>query len=153
MEEKLIAPEFVLLSARGKEINLSDYKGKKVILFFYPQDNKPKDIKEVCGFRNAYSFFIKHRISVIGISKDSQESHKTFTKKYNLPYLLLCDPKNKIAKTYDKLGKRTKGIGKWFGEKRSTFFINENGEIIKIWKNVDASKHLEEVKEEILKNT
>lgn len=95
------APEFILQDQNGKEVSLKDYKGKRIILYFYPRDNTPGCTKQACGFAENYPLFVEKDVIIIGISKDSVASHKKFEMKYNLPFILLSDPQLQAIQDYD----------------------------------------------------
>ena len=125
------APDFTLSDQNGNAISLSDFKGKKVILYFYPKDNTPGCTKQACAFGELYPQFTEKGAIVIGISKDSSTSHKKFAEKYNLPFILLSDPELKVIQAYDVWHEK-KMYGKtMMGVVRSTYLIDENGVIQK----------------------
>jgi peroxiredoxin Q/BCP len=135
-----IAPDFTLVDQNGKAHTLSDYFGQKIVIYFYPKDDTPGCTKEACAIRDGYEEFISERIKVFGISYDDSESHKEFAEKYKLPFTLLSDTDKKTAKLYS-----ANGI---LFAKRMTFLINEEGRIMKIFKNVDVSDHANEIIDE-----
>lgn len=140
------APEIVLPSTADYIFKLSDLKGKKVILYFYPKDNTSGCTKQACDFRDSYSNFKDKKIFVIGISKDSVESHNKFIKKFELPFILLSDPECKVLVEYG-VWKEKKMYGKsYMGIERTTFLINENGVIENIYPKVKVPGHIEEIK-------
>lgn len=127
------APDFTLPDKDGKQVALSDYKGQKVVVYFYPRDNTPGCTRQASAFRDAYDDFRASDIVVIGISKDSQASHQRFADKHQLPFILLSDPDLVAIKAYD-VWQEKKMFGKvGFGVVRSTFVIDEEGMIIKIF--------------------
>ena len=137
-------PEFKLKADDGKEVSLSDLKGKKSVVYFYPKDNTPGCTKEACSFRDNINFFKSLGIPVFGISIDSIESHKKFKSKYSIPFTLLSDSDKKVV---TKLGIRSiSGVAL-----RVTFILDENGKILKIYPKVSPDKHAEEILE-FLKN-
>ena len=128
------APEIALNDKDGNEIRLSDFAGKKVIVYFYPKDNTPGCSRQACAFKNAYGEYEELGIPVIGISKDSEVSHIKFADKYELPFILLSDPELKAIKDYD-VWQEKKLYGKVsMGVVRTTYLIDENGVIEKVWK-------------------
>lgn len=130
------APDFELEDAQGIKHTLSEFKGRKVALYFYPRDNTPGCTRQACAFGNAYQDFVDKNITVIGISKDSAASHAKFIEKYNLPFLLLSDPEHKVIEEYG-MWQEKKMYGKVsFGTVRSCFLIDEEGIIVKIFKKV-----------------
>ena len=142
-------PNFTLQTDEGKLFSLENLKGKKIILYFYPKDDTPGCTKEACGFRDAWSDIIKTGAIVVGVSKDSVKSHQFFKKKYNLPFPLLSDKEGAVCEQYGVIvdtncfGKKYRGI------KRTTFLIDENGNISAIWRKVKVDKHILEVLKEI----
>ena len=139
------APEFSLPDENGEIRNLSDYKGKKLILYFYPRDNTPGCTKQACGFANLYPQFSEKDVEIIGISKDSVASHKKFKEKYSLPFTILSDTELQIIQAYD-VWKEKKLYGKTsMGIVRTTYLIDENGVIIKAMDKVKAAENPEEM--------
>ncbi len=132
------APAFEGFDQNGNSIKLDDFKGKKLIIYFYPKDNTPGCIKEACSFRDNYNDMISKGFDVIGVSADSEKSHQKFTEKFQLPFPLIADTERTILEAYGAFGEK-KIYGKSFmGIKRSTFIINEEGLIEKIVKKVDT---------------
>jgi peroxiredoxin Q/BCP len=124
-----------------KPVKLSDFLGKKVILYFYPKDETPGCTKEACAFRDGYARFDQAGIVILGCSVDSADSHKEFIKKYDLPFALLLDPDRKIATAYGAAN----GIPILGLDKRITYVIDEKGTIIKVYPNVDPAIHSKEI--------
>ena len=143
------APNFSLPANNGEQISLSGFKGKWVVLYFYPKDDTPGCTKEACSFRDTKPKFSKKNAVVFGVSKDSVDSHIKFINKFNLNFLLLADTEGKTIEVYGAFKK--KGMfGKTFlGIERSTFLINPEGKIAKIWRNVKVDGHEEAVLKEI----
>ncbi len=133
------APDFSLKDASDQNVSLSDFRGKRVIIYFYPKDNTPGCTKEACNFRDNWDVFIKNEITVIGISKDNSASHTKFIEKYELPFILLVDPTPcNVATSYDSYGLK-KFMGKeYMGMMRNTFVIDSSGFIEKIFLKVKA---------------
>ena len=136
------APDFALADAAGKKVSLSDFKGKDVVVYFYPKDDTPGCTKEACGFRDLWKDLQRAGVVVLGISPDAGASHQQFAAKYKLPFTLLSDPDRKVMESWgaygDKMmyGKKTKGII------RSTVWIGKDGTVKKHWARVpDAAKH------------
>ena len=134
------APEFTLKDSFDNEISLSDFKGKKVIIYFYPKDNTPGCTKEACNFKENWDIFQKNNIIVLGISKDNSASHQKFIEKFDLPFILLTDPVPcQVAAKYDSYGLK-KFMGKeYMGMIRNTFLIDSKGNIEKIYSKVKAA--------------
>ena len=132
LQEGMQAPAFTLANKDGKIVSLSDFLGKKVVLYFYPKDNTPGCTRQACAFAAAYSEFEKKNAVVIGISKDSVASHEKFAEKYNLPFILLSDPELQAIQAYG-VWQEKKLYGKTsMGVVRSTFIIDEQGKILKV---------------------
>ena len=141
------APAFTLPDQNGKAHSLSDYAGKKVILYFYPKDNTPGCTKQACGFADRYPQFLEKGAVVLGVSKDSVSSHKNSEQKYALPFPLLSDPEKEVIQAYD-VWKEKKNYGKVsLGVVRTTYLIDENGIIIKAMGNVKAAENPERMLE------
>lgn len=141
------APKFSLPDENGEIRNLSDYEGKKLILYFYPKDNTPGCTKQACGFGELYPQFNEKGVEVIGISKDSVASHKKFKEKYGLPFTILADPELKVIQAYD-VWKEKKLYGKTsMGVVRTTYLIDEYGVIIEAMDKVKAAENPEEMME------
>lgn len=147
LEEGVKAPEIVLNDKNGNTVKLSDFAGKKVVVYFYPKDNTAGCTKQACGFRDAYSEYESLGIPVIGISKDSEASHVKFADKHELPFILLSDPELKAIKDYD-VWQEKKLYGKVsMGVVRTTYLIDENGIIEKVWKKAKTDKNAAEILE------
>lgn len=145
LEKGTKAPEFKLQDRNGNEVALSDFIGKKVVLYFYPRDNTPGCTKQACGFAGMYDEFIEMDVPVIGISKDSSASHQKFADKYNLPFILLSDPELTAIKLYD-VWKEKKLYGKTsMGVVRSTYIIDENGFIEEVMPKVKPDTNAADV--------
>ena len=144
-----VAPDFRLPSTRGKEITLKQFRGKDVILYFYPKDDTPGCTAEACSFRDHESDLTKEHAVVLGVSADSLESHEKFRDKHNLNFPLLSDTTADVAKMYgvwkekNLYGRRTWGIA------RTTYWIGADGRVKKVWKKVDTARHADEVLEEL----
>lgn len=139
------APDFSLQSDTGEKINLKDLKGKKVILYFYPKDNTSGCTKEACDFRDSIKTFNKKNAVIIGVSRDSTESHRKFKSKYELPFTLLSDESADILKKYGVWKEKSMYGRKYMGIERTTFIINEKGLIEKIFNKVKVNGHIEEL--------
>lgn len=144
LKEGIEAPDFSLPDQNGKIHKLSDYKGKKVVLYFYPKDNTPGCTKEACGFAAVWEK-LKEKAVILGVSADSQKSHQSFASKYNLPFTLLSDENKDVIKKYKAWGKK-KFMGREFeGIFRVTYIISEEGKILKVYPKVDPAKHAQEI--------
>ena len=145
LQENEFAPDFVLLSDQGEEVSLSSFRGKKVVLYFYPKDDTPGCTKEACSFRDDYSQFLIKGAVVIGVSPDPPDSHQKFRVKFGLPFYLLSDPDHKVAQQYGAWGSKTVYGKTTEGIIRSTFVIDEQGKIIKVFPKVKPEGHAQEV--------
>ncbi len=147
LEVGMKAPDFTLKDKDGLEVSLADFVGKKVVLYFYPKDNTPGCTRQACAFAAAYDRFRKSDISVIGISRDSTESHQKFAQKYNLPFVLLSDPDRIAIEAYG-VWQEKKLYGKVsMGIVRTTFIIDEQGNIEKIMPKVKPDTNAAEILE------
>lgn len=146
------APDFTLEDKDGNLVSLSDFKGKKVVVYFYPKDNTPGCTRQACAFAGAYTQFEKLGVPVIGISKDSARSHRNFAEKHELPFILLSDPELKAIQAYD-VWKEKKLYGKVsMGVVRSTYIIDENGMIEKVMEKVKPDTNAGEILEYLMKH-
>ena len=146
LEEGMKAPNFTLMGSDEKEHSLSDYLGRKVILYFYPRDNTPGCSKEAEAFRDAFETFDAQNAVILGISRDTIASHNKFIAKYNLPFVLLSDRDETVCKLYDVLKEKTLYGRTSIGVERSTFLINEEGVLTKIYRKVKVAGHVDDVK-------
>lgn len=140
-----MAPDFTLPDQTGKERKLSDYKGRWVLLYFYPKDDTPGCTKEACAIRDTYAEFKKVKAVVLGVSTDSVTSHAKFAKKFNLPFTLLADEEKKVAKAYGVWGKKKFMGREYMGTHRTSFLIDPQGMIAKVYVEVKPEMHAEEV--------
>jgi peroxiredoxin Q/BCP len=139
------APDFELLDDTNTPLKLSDYRGKNVILYFYPEDDTPGCTKEACHFRDDYSAYEKAEVVILGVSPDSVESHVKFKQKYQLPFPLLADIGHKVCDLYGVWGPK-KFIGKEYeGVLRTTFLIDPAGNIVKVFEKVRPAEHSAEL--------
>ena len=139
------APDFTLPDQNGNMHSLSEYRGKKVILYFYPKDNTPGCTKQACGFAERFPQFTEKGAVVLGVSKDSVASHKKFEEKYGLPFTLLADPGLAAIQAYD-VWQEKKNYGKtYMGVVRTTYLIDENGKIVKAFDKVKAADNPEQM--------
>lgn len=143
------APDFTAKDQNGREVSLSDYRGKKVILYFYPKDSTPGCTKEACDFRDNYQSLVADGFEVIGVSADSEKSHQKFIAKHDLPFTLISDPDKEVIGKYGAWGKK-KFMGREFdGILRSTFVIDENGTIEKVIDKVKTKEATKQVLESL----
>ena len=144
------APDFTLENAGGKRVSLADFKGKHVIVYFYPKDDTPGCTKEACGFRDYWKDLQKVGVVVLGVSADSGASHAKFAAKYKLPFPLLSDPDRKVMTAYGAYGEKVMYGKKTKGVIRSTVWIGPDGKVRKHWARVaDAAKHPDQVLEQV----
>ncbi|WP_276932596.1 thioredoxin-dependent thiol peroxidase [Dubosiella newyorkensis] len=139
------APDFTLQDQDGKDVSLSDFKGKKVILYFYPKDNTSGCTKQACAFKELYPDFMEKDAIVLGVSKDSVASHKKFQEKYQLPFELLSDPEHKVIEQYDVWKEKSMYGKKYMGIVRSTYLIDEEGKIEKALEKVKPQQNPEQM--------
>lgn len=139
IETGMKAPEFTAQITNGKTIHLRDYKGKKVVLYFYPKDDTPGCTVEACGLRDQYQKIRELNAEVLGVSVDNTDSHQKFTTKFNLPFPLVADPDKSITKSYGVLNDKSGNA------RRVTFIIDEQGKIAKIFETVKPDQHPQEV--------
>ena len=145
LEANRKAPDFTLLDKDGRQVSLSDFLGKKIVLYFYPKDNTPGCTRQACAFAVAYERFKEQDVVVIGISKDSAASHQKFAQKYNLPFILLSDPELQAIQAYD-VWQEKKLYGKVsMGVVRTTYIIDEQGNIEKVMPKVKPDTNAAEI--------
>jgi peroxiredoxin Q/BCP len=143
------APSFTLPSSDGSEVSLSDFKGKKVVLYFYPKDDTPGCTKEACSFQDGLSAFKRKGAVVLGVSVDGIESHQKFAKKYSLSFPLLSDEGKKVVKAYGVWKEKNLYGKKYMGAERTTFLIDEEGKIMHIFPKVKVDEHAKDVLERL----
>ncbi len=143
------APAFTLPDQNGMQHSLEEYKGRKVILYFYPKDNTAGCTKEACSFADRYPQITEKGAVVLGISKDPVSSHKKFEEKYNLPFTLLSDPDAEVIRAYDVWKEKSMYGRKYMGIERSTYLIDENGIILKAYQKVKPADHAENILQDI----
>ena len=139
------APDFSSKDQNGKDISLSDFAGKRVVLYFYPKDDTPGCTKEACSFRDADDIFREKGITVLGVSTDSEKSHQKFISKYQLPFDLLADVDKKIVEDYGVWGEKSMYGRKYMGIERITFVIDATGRIKAAFRKVKVPGHVDEV--------
>ncbi|MGI8493874.1 MAG: thioredoxin-dependent thiol peroxidase [Pyrinomonadaceae bacterium] len=139
------APDFTVKDQNGADVKLSDLRGQKIVLYFYPKDDTPGCTKQACSLRDGFSTFEEKGIKILGVSPDSEASHQKFISKFDLPFTLLADTNHQIADAYGSYGEK-KFMGKTYtGVLRKTFLIDETGKIKKIFDKVKVEEHGEEV--------
>ena len=141
------APDFTAIIESGETVSLSDYKGKKLVVYFYPKDNTPTCTVEACNLRGGFSELKSHGIEILGVSPDSEKKHTNFINKFNLPFNLIADTEKKLAKAFGVWGPK-KFMGRVFdGIHRITFIIDENGEISHVIEKVKSKIHTQQILE------
>ncbi|MCC3376425.1 thioredoxin-dependent thiol peroxidase [Cohnella sp. REN36] len=141
------APDFALAASNGKTVSLSQYRGRKVVIYFYPQDDTPTCTQQSCDFRDAVPDFDKTGAVVLGISPDDLKSHRKFADKFGLPFLLLSDPDHAIAEQYGVWQMKKLYGREYMGIVRSTFLIDEAGILRQEWRNIRVKGHIAKVLE------
>ncbi|HUR98188.1 MAG TPA: thioredoxin-dependent thiol peroxidase [Pyrinomonadaceae bacterium] len=141
------APDFNSKDQDGSPVKLSDFKGKRVVLYFYPKDDTPGCTKQACSFRDADQTFQSKGIKVLGVSTDDEKSHQKFISKFQLPFDLLADTDKSIVESYGVWGEKSMYGKKYMGTNRKTFLIGEDGKIAKIFDKVNVEEHADEVLE------
>jgi peroxiredoxin Q/BCP len=145
IEEGKPAPDFELATDTGERVKLSDYRGRPVVLYFYPKDDTPGCTVEACGFRDAHDAFEKRGAAILGVSPDDEASHVKFKQKYSLPFPLLADPEHEVAEQYGVWGEKNYAGKTYWGVSRTTFVIDAEGNIAKVMKNVKPDGHPDQV--------
>lgn len=151
VKQKESAPEFLLEDQSGKTTQLKDFSGKPLVLYFYPKDDTPGCTTEACNFRDDYSAFVDKGVQIVGISPDSIKSHQKFQTKYDLPFPLLSDPDHKVAELYGAWGLKKMYGREYEGILRTTFLIDKNGKVAKVFEGVKPADHSQEVLKEVAK--
>jgi thioredoxin-dependent peroxiredoxin len=141
------APDFKLTNTQGETVRLADFRGRKVVLYFYPKDMTPGCTKEACGFRDDYAELQKRGVEVVGVSADGEASHRKFAEKYSLPFTLLSDPDHAVMEKYGAWGEKTMYGKKVTGVLRSTFVIDEEGHVAHVFRKVKTDTHSRDVME------
>jgi len=148
--EGIAAPDFSGINQNGETISLAGFKGKKLILYFYPKDDTPGCTAEACNLNDNYDYWISKGYEVVGISPDSEASHAKFVKKYGLKFNLIADTTKEILEAYGVWGEKVNYGKSYMGVMRTTFVINEAGTIEKIFKKVDTKEHTDQIAKGLL---
>ena len=141
LENNILAPDFELPDETGEMRKLSDFRGKPVVLYFYPKDDTPGCTTEACNFRDDYSAYEKVGVTILGVSPDSVKSHVKFKEKHGLPFALLSDPEGKVLDLYGVWKKKSLYGRTFMGTERTTFLIDEKGILVKVYRKVKAKGH------------
>ena len=147
VEEGRPAPDFTLTSDSGEPVSLSSLKGSPVVLYFYPKDDTPGCTAQACGIRDAYGEFEDAGAIVLGVSPDGEASHARFKEKFDLPFTLLADTEHEVADAYGVWGEKSYAGKTYMGVNRSTFVIDEDGNVARIFLNVKPDEHADQVLE------
>jgi peroxiredoxin Q/BCP len=145
VEEAGPAPDFTLTSDTGEQVTLSSLRGKPVVLYFYPKDDTPGCTAQACGIRDVYGELEQAGAVVLGVSPDGEDSHARFKAKYELPFTLLADTDHEVADAYGVWGEKTYAGKTYMGVKRSTFVIDEDGNVARVFHNVKPDEHADQV--------
>jgi len=145
LKENEIAPDFELLNQDSEKVQLSQYRGQNVVLYFYPKDDTPGCTTEACGFRDNYDKFKENNIVIFGVSPDSAKSHTKFIEKFQLPFPLLADVEHQVCDLFGVWGLKTMMGKEYYGVLRTTFVISPEGKILKIFENVKPTNHFQEI--------
>jgi len=148
--EGIAAPDFSGINQNGETISLSGFKGKKLILYFYPKDNTPGCTAETCNLNDNYEFWLSKGYEVVGISPDSRASHQKFVEKFGLKFNLIADTSKEILEAYGVWGEKVNYGKTYMGVIRTTFVINDKGVIEKIFKKVDTKEHTNQIVTDLL---
>jgi peroxiredoxin Q/BCP len=139
------APDFETRDAEGNAVKLSDLRGRKVVLYFYPKDDTPGCTKQACSFRDSFAEFERRGIKVLGVSTDDERSHQKFAEKYSLPFTLLADTGHEVADLYGVYGEKQFAGRNYMGVSRVTFLIGEDGRVVKVFDKVKVDEHADDV--------
>jgi peroxiredoxin Q/BCP len=145
VEEGKPAPDFELTSDSGETVRLSDFRGKPVVVYFYPRDDTPGCTAQACGIRDNYEAFGERGAVVLGISPDTESSHVKFKQRYGLPFTLLADPEHEVAERYGVWGERRMYGKTYMGIERSTFVIDPDGKVARVMRRVKPDTHVEQL--------
>ena len=145
LQENTKAPAFTSTDQNGKKVSLADFKGKKIVLYFYPEDDTPTCTIEACNLRDNYFLLKQNGFEILGVSPDDEKKHKKFEVKYKLPFILLSDPQHKIIDKYKVWGEKQMFGNNYMGVLRTTFLIDEKGIIKNIFRKPKSNQHAEEI--------
>jgi thioredoxin-dependent peroxiredoxin len=145
VEEGSPAPDFTLTSDSGEQVSLESFRGQPVVLYFYPKDDTPGCTAQACGIRDVYGDFEASGAVVLGVSPDTEESHVKFKQKHGLPFTLLADPDHAVAEAYGVWKEKSFGGKRYWGVERSTFLVDEDGNVAKIMRRVKPDTHADKV--------
>jgi peroxiredoxin Q/BCP len=145
IKEGDVAPDFTVKDQTGADVKLSDFRGQRVVLYFYPKDDTPGCTKQACSLRDGFSAFERENIKVLGVSMDDEKSHQKFISKYELPFTLLADTDHAVADAYGSYGEKNFAGKNYMGVFRKTFLIDEQGKIKKVFEKVKVDEHADEV--------
>ncbi len=149
LKEGAKAPVFKGRDQDGKLVSLEDFKGKKVVLYFYPKDDTPGCTSEACNLRDNHAELLSRGFVIVGVSPDTEKSHQRFRSKYMLPFSLIADPEAKIIKEYGAWGEKSMYGKKYEGVLRTTFIIDETGNILRVIGKVNVKDHAKQILEEL----
>jgi peroxiredoxin Q/BCP len=147
VEEGSQAPDFELMSDTGEAVKLSQFRGRPVVLYFYPRDDTPGCTKEACAFRDSYDEYLARDAVILGVSRDGEESHQKFKQKYDLPFTLLSDPDHEVAEAYGVWAEKSMYGRKSMGIVRSTFVIAADGTVARAMRGIKVPGHSDKVLE------
>jgi len=147
LKEGDVAPDFTVKDNTGADVKLSDFRGQRVVLYFYPKDDTPGCTKEACSLRDGFAAFERENINILGVSPDDEKSHRKFISKYELPFTLLADTDHSVSDAYGSYGEKTFMGKNYMGVLRKTFLIDETGKIRRIFDKVKVDEHADEVLE------
>jgi len=147
LKEGDVAPDFTARDQTGADVKLSDFRGQRVVLYFYPKDDTPGCTKEACSLRDGFATFERENIKILGVSPDDERSHRKFISKYELPFTLLADTDHAVSDAYGSYGEKTFMGKNYMGVLRKTFLIDETGKIRRIFDKVKVDEHADEVLE------
>ncbi len=145
IQEGQKAPEFSAQDQQDKTVSLSDFRGKKLVIFFYPEDDTPTCTQQACNLRDNYAMLKEHGFEVVGVSPDPVEKHARYQLKHQLPFTLLADPDHGIIDAYGVWGEKNMYGRKYMGLLRTTFVVNEEGEVIHVFRKPKVKQHAEEI--------